>query len=292
VLDSPQHFGDAARMSPLLPESLVPAFAQPPLVALVIALVLGLAAALAGRPRLAGVAAALGLTAALFLVYGVRMVTPRMLPERMPWLVLAAGLGGMVGELLGGRAMLAAGLGALTAFGGTWFMLGAPREMADLARVAAEAGPVLAGFAVPLWRLVATRASSASAGFGLTGAGLLAAGLWAGGSAAVFPGLAASAGAAALGLLLAGAVRGAAAGLAGSLALGAAMGGVVAAAGLAQRGLPIWAGCLAPLAGLALGPRAAGLLALAPGSAVASLAGPVLAGGPLVAAAWLLASGR
>jgi hypothetical protein len=277
-------------MSPLLPETLVPLAAQPPLVAFLLALLIGAGAGLAGRPRMAGLGIAVGLAASLFLVFGVRMVTPRMLPERLPWLVLAAGVGGVVGDVLGARAWVAAGLAVATTLGGAWFMLGGPREMADLARVAAEAGPVLAAFAVPLWRLGAARGTAAGAGLGLAGAGLLAAGLWAGGSAAVFPGLAASTAAAASGLLLAGALRGAAPGLAGTLVLAAAIGGAAAAAGLAQRGPPVWAGCLAPLAGLLLGPRAAGLLALAPGGAAGAVAGTALAGGPFVALAWLLAA--
>lgn len=279
-------------MNPLLPVTLVPAAMQPPLLALLLALGVGALVARAGRPRFAGLGAAVGLAVALFLVFGVRMVTPRMLPERLPWLVLAAGLGGLAGDLLGGRAWLAAVSGVATALGGAWFMLGAPRELPDLARVAAEAGPVLVGFAVPLWRLVPARGGAAGGALALAGAGLLAAGLWAGGSAAVFQGLAASAAAAAGGLLLAGAVRGAVPGLAGALVLGAAIGGVAAAAGLAQRGASVWAGCLAPLFGLLAGPRAAGLLALAPGSVPAALAGPALAGGPVVALAWLLATWR
>jgi hypothetical protein len=279
-------------MNPLIPEALVPAAVQPPLVALLLALLVGAGLALAGRPRLAGLGAAVGLTAALFLVFGVRMVTPRMLPERLPWLVLAVSLAGLVGEGLGARARLAAGFGVAAALGGAWFMLGAPRQAADLARVAAEAGPVVVAFAVPLWRLVAARGSAAGAALGLAGAGLLAAGLWAGGSALVFPGLATSAAAAAAGLLLAGAVRGAVPGLAGTLVLGAAIGAVAAAAGLAQRGPPVWAGCLAPLAGLLVGPRAAGLLALAPGGVAGALAGTALSGAPLVALAWVLAAGR
>lgn len=278
-------------MSPLLPETLIAAWAQPPLVAFLASLALSLLLAWLGRPRLAGLGAALGLAAALFLVFGVRMVTPRMLPERLPWLVLACGLGGLVADLLGGRGWLAL-LGSLAAaLGGAWFMLGAPRELPDLARIATEAGPVLAGFAVPLWRLVPVRAGAAAAASASAAAGLLAAGLWAGGSAAVFPGLAASAAAAAAGLLAASPVRGASAGLAGTLALAGAIGGVVAASGLAQRAPAVWAGCLAPILGLWLGPRAARLLALAPAGAGGAVAGTALAGAPVIALAWLL-SGR
>ncbi len=276
-------------MNPILPPSLVAEAFQPPLMAFALSLLLSGLLALAGRPRAAGLGAAVGLAAALFLVFGVRMVTPRMLPERLPWLVLAAGLGGLMGDLVGARAWAAALFSAVTALGGAWFMLGAPRVVPDLWRVAAEAAPVLVAFAVPLWRLVPSRAGGVAAASALAAAGLLAGGLWAGGSAVVFPGLAASAAAAAAGLLLAGSVRGAGAGLAGALALAAAIGGVAAAAGLAQRSFAIWAGCLAPLVGLLLGPRAAGLLALAPASVAGALAGPLLAGAPLAVLAWLLA---
>jgi hypothetical protein len=281
--------GEAAAMNPILPPSLVAEAFQPPLIAFLLSLVLSGLLALAGRPRAAGLGAAVGLAAALFLVFGVRMVTPRMLPERLPWLVLAAGLGGLAGDLVGARAWVAGILSAMTALGGAWFILGAPRVVPDLWRIAAEALPVLVAFAVPLWRLVPPRAGAGAAASALAAAGLLAAGLWAGGSAAVFPGLAASAAAAAGGLMLAGAVRGAGAGLAGALALAAAIGGVAAAAGLAQRSLAVWAGCLAPLVGLLVGPRAAGLLALAPASVMGAIAGPVLAGLPFAALALMLA---
>jgi hypothetical protein len=276
-------------MMPLLPEAWIPAAWQPPVAAFTIALVVSLALALAGFRRLAGLGAAAGLVAALFLVFGVRMVTPRMLPERLPWLVLAAGAGGLAGDLLAPRGVLAGLFAALTALAGAWFMLGAPRAVPDLARILAEALPVLAAFAVPLWRLAGSRASAAAtAAAAAAAAAVLALGLLVAGSAGAFVGFAALVAGAALGLLAAGLLPGAAAGLSGALALSAGLAGVVVSAGLAQRQPAVWAGCAAPLAGLAAGDWVAARLGLARGGAASGLVGVTLAGLLPVAAAWAL----
>lgn len=276
-------------MLPLVPEAWIPAAWQPPLAAFTIALAVSAGLALAGRRDLAGAGAAAGLAAALFLVFGVRMVTPRMLPERLPWLVLAAGVGGAVLDLVGARGAIAALAAAATALGGGWFMLGAPRAVPDLARILGEALPVVAAFAVPLWRLVGLRGSAAVTGAAAAAAaGLLALGLWLAGSAVAFPGFAAMVGAAALALLLAGLLRGAGAGLAGALALSAGLAGAAVSAGLAQRRPEIWAAAAAPLLGLAAGGWVAARLGLARRGVAAGLAGITLAGLPAVALAWML----
>jgi len=278
-------------MMPLLPEAWIPPAWQPPAAAFAIALALSLVLAVAGLRRLAGLGAAAGLLAALFLVFGVRMVTPRMLPERLPWLVLAAGAGGLAGDLLAARGVLAGLLAALTAGGGAWFMLGAPRAVPDLARILAEALPVLAAFAVPLWRLASLRGSAAAtAAAAAAAAAVLALGLLVAGSAGAFVGFAALAAGAALGLLVAALVPGAAAGLSGALALSAGLAGVIVSAGLAQRQAAVWAGCVAPLAGLAAGDWVAARLGLARGGVASMLAGVILAGLPPAAAAWALRS--
>lgn len=273
-------------MMPLLPEAWLPAAWQPPVAAFAIALAAALGLALAGRRDLAGAGAAVGLAAALLLVFGVRMVTPRMLPERLPWLVLSAGLGGLVLDLGGARGALAGLAAAATAVAGGWFMLGAPRAVPDLARILAEALPVLAAFAVPLWRLVPLRAEAATtAAPACSAAVLLALGLLLAGSAGAFVGIAALVAGASLGLLAAGLVRGAGAGLAGALSLAAGLAGAIVSAGLAQARPAIWAASAAPLLGLAAGGWVAARLGLARG-VVSGSAGTALAGLPAVALAW------
>lgn len=276
-------------MMPLLPEAWIPAAWQPPVAAFAITLAVAAGFSLAGRRDLAGAGAAAGLAAALFLLFGVRMVTPRMLPERLPWLVLAAGLGGLLLDLLAARGALAALAAVGTALGGAWFMLGAPRALPDLGRILAEAVPVLAAFAVPLWRLFGLRGSAAAAGAAAAAAACLLAGaLVLAGSAFAFTGFAAMVAAAAAGLLLAGMQGGAAAGLAGTLALAAGLAGAIVAAGLAQRRPEIWAAAAAPLLGLSAGGWVAARLGLSRGGAAAGLFGVGLAGMPALAVAWLL----
>jgi len=276
-------------MLPLFAEVPIPPAWQPPVAAFAITLVLSLVLVFAGRRDLAGAGAAAGLAAALFLVFGVRMVTPRLLPERLPWLVLAAGLGGLMGDLLAVRGLIAGIFAAAMALAGGWFMLGAPRAVPDLARILAEVLPVAAAFAVPLWRLVALRAAlSATAASAFSASVLLAVGLYLAGSAGAFVGFAAMVGGASLGLLAAGALRGAAAGLSGALALAAGLSGVAVAAGLAQRQPAVWAGCAAPLVGLAAGSFVAQRLGLSRGRVAAGLVGVGVAGLLAVALAWAL----
>lgn len=105
-----------------------------------------LLAALLGRlaPRAAGVAVGLGLAAGLFDLVGVRLVTPRLLPERLPWLVLGAAALGVLCRALSPRGRPAVAVaGALV---GTWWMLGAPRQLPDLRQVAPDAPALLVGF--------------------------------------------------------------------------------------------------------------------------------------------------
>jgi len=277
---------------PLFPEAWVALAYQPPLVAFALSLAGALLLALINRRRFVGAASVAALVLALFLVFGVRMVTPRMLPERLPWLVAAFGLAGLVGDLLGLRRGAVALLAAAASLGGVWFMLGAPRATPDLARVVAEALPILAAFAVPMWRLVADREGPGGAGAAASAAGLLGLGLWLAGGATVFVGLAVTVCAAALGA--AGAamlLRGAGLGLAGAFGLAAGIGGTAAAQGLAQRGPAVWLACAAPLVGLLLWARAARWVGLGgDGAAQAFLA--VAAGGlPLIGLAWLVRMG-
>lgn len=276
-------------MRPLLPEAWIAADWQPPAIAFAVSLGLSLLLAAMGRRRAAGLAAASGLLVALFLVFGVRMVTPRMLPERLPWLVLAATALGLAGDLLGLRGAALASVSGLAATAGGWFMLGAPRALPDLARIAAEGLPVLAAFAVPLWRLVPARAGTAACASAAAACALLAAGLHLAGSATLFPGLALAAAGAALGAVVVGAaLAGSGTGLSGSFALASAIAGIAVAAGLAQRAVPVWLASAAPLAGLALAPTAARLAGFGQAHALGAALAVALAGSPLVLLAWLL----
>jgi hypothetical protein len=204
--------------------------------ALAFAVALGVAVLARPAPSMAGVAAALGLLAGLFDVFGVMIVTPRMLPERLPWLVLAAALIGLVLQPahLGARGK--AVLLVCLVLPAAWWMLGAPRAPADLARLALPAPAVAAAFALalaqwrrergtrPAWRGAAAGAVMAI-GFRLAGAPLL------------FAGLAASVAAAGLGAALGAAGRaGARIGDAGALPLAAGAAGTAVAAGLAWPG--------------------------------------------------------
>jgi len=271
-------------MLPLLPEAWVPQSLQPPVLAFAIALVAGGLIALAGGRRVAGAGAGIALVVALFLVFGVRMVTPRMLPERLPWLALAAFLGGLVGDLAGARRWPAALIGTATALGGAWFMLGAPRILPDLERILAEALPVTLAFAVPLWRLLPRREGGEGALAASVAAALLAAGLHVAAGAPLFVGLAMTVASAAIGAAPSAALRRAGLGLAGALPLAALIGGVAAAAGLAQRSPPVLAACCAPLLGLLAGPWLGRRLGL--GAGAAGAVGTALAGLPAVAFAW------
>ncbi|WP_291295798.1 hypothetical protein [Elioraea sp.] len=284
-------------MSAMLPlswaETWIAAAYQPPLVAFVLSLALPLLLVLAGRPRVAGLGAAAALVVTLFLVFGARMVTPRMLPERLPWLVLGAAALGLAGDLVGLRGRLAGAVAAIGAVAAGWFMLGAPRVVPDLARVLAESLPVLAAFAIPAWRLVPVRAGPVAPALTTAAALVLAAGLWFAGSAAVFVGLAMLVVAAGAGLLIVTWMRvGAGAGLAGTLALAAGLGGVAVAAGLAMRAPASWAAAAAPLMALAAGFRAAAAMGLAPGGIAGGMLGTLAAGLPLAGLAFLLAGAR
>jgi hypothetical protein len=201
--------------------------------ALAFAVALGAALLVRPVPAMAGVAAALGLLAGLFDVFGVMIVTPRMLPERLPWLVLAAALVGLWLQRvqLGsrGKAVLLVGL-VLPA---SWWMLGAPRNLPDLMRVAPLAPPVAAAFVLALtqWR----RERGTQPGWRSAAAGAaLVAGFSLAGAPALFSGLAACAVAAACGATLGVADReGARIGDAGTLPLAAGIAGTAVAAGLA-----------------------------------------------------------
>ncbi len=200
-----------------------------------LAFAVALVAALLVRPvpRMAGVAAALGLLAGLFDVFGVMIVTPRMLPERLPWLVLAAALAGLALQPahLGARGK--AVLVACLVLPASWWMLGAPRTLADLTRVALLAPAVAAAFALALAQWRRERGTRPAWRGGAAGA-VMAAGLWLAGAPMLFAGLAASVAAAGLGAGLGAAERdGVRIGDAGTLPLAAGIAGTAVAAGLA-----------------------------------------------------------
>lgn len=209
---------------------------------------LAFAVALAGallaraRPSLAGLAAAAGLAAGLFDVFGVMLVTPRMLPERLPWLGLAAALAGAALAVVRPGPRARAALLVAGALAAAWWTLGAPRDLSAAAAVAAPAGPVAAAFALALapWRAEAGTRPGVRA---VLSASVLAGGLWLAGAPMLFIDLAACAGGAALGTLAGMAGRaGARIGDAGWLPLAAAIAGTAAAAALA------WPGVLLPAA--------------------------------------------
>lgn len=222
------------------------------------ALAFAVAVAAAGlaraAPALTGLALALGLLAGLFDAVGVMLVTPRMLPERLPWLVAAATVAGLVLAPVGlgrwGRRAAIAGLAAAAA----WWLLGAPREAADLARVAPVAAVLAAGFAMALarWRRGGGLAAARRGGLAAL---VLAAGLWLAAAPALFVGLAACAAAAAAGTLAAARAASAAIGDAGELALAAAIAGTAAVAALAWPEPGVIAAAALSLALLALGRR-------------------------------------
>jgi hypothetical protein len=160
-------------------------------------------------------------------------VTPRMLPERLPWLVLGATVAGLLVQPahLGARGR--ATLLLCLILPATWWMLGTPRTEEDLTRVALIAPVVTAAFALALaqWRReTGTRPAWRAAIAAL----LMAGGLSVAGAPALFPGLAACIAAAALGTLLGAASRpGVRVGDAGTLPLAAALAGTGVAAALA-----------------------------------------------------------
>lgn len=209
-----------------------------------VAVAVALAGALLARvrPGLTGLAAGAGVVAGLFDVFGAMLVTPRMLPERLPWLALGAALAGVALEAgRPARRSRAALLGAAS-LAATWWMLGAPRAVSAAAVLAADAVPVAAGFALALapWRREAGMRPAVRA---VLAASVLAAGLSAAGAPTLFTGLAACAAAAAIGTLAGAAGRtGARLGDAGLLPLAAAIAGTAAAAALA------WPGPLVPAA--------------------------------------------
>jgi hypothetical protein len=201
--------------------------------ALAFAVALGAALLVRAAPAMAGVAAAVGLLAGLFDVFGVMIVTPRMLPERLPWLVLAAALAGLVLQPahLGarGKAVLLVSL----VLPSSWWMLGAPRSLADLMRVALLAPAVATAFALALaqWR---RERGTQPAWRGAAAGTVLVMGFSLAGAPGLFSGLAACVAAAGLGAALGVAGRqGARIGDAGTLPLAAGIAGTAVAAGLA-----------------------------------------------------------
>lgn len=211
-----------------------------PLVAFAVAL--GAALAARARPSLAGLAAGAGVVAGLFDVFGVMLITPRMLPERLPWLALAAAAAGAVAGLVRPRPPARAGLFGAAAIAAGWWMLGAPRSPAGLAGPLAA---VAAGFVLALapWRREGGMRPAVRAALA---ASVLAIGLRVAGAPMLFIGLAACVGAAALGALAGMAGRaGARLGDAGLVPLAAAVAGTGGAAALA------WPGALVPAAAAA-----------------------------------------
>ncbi len=111
--------------------------------------VLGAAWAL-GRPRLAGLAAALGLAAGFWAVTGVLAASPRQLAERLPMLAMLA-LGVAILAAARGRwwRVLAGVLGVVA---GAWWMAGAPLHPDTVLRAAPEALLLLVAMALAAWR--------------------------------------------------------------------------------------------------------------------------------------------
>jgi hypothetical protein len=268
-----------------------------------IALLAAVAAALLARPlarpRLAALAAGIGLLAAWWSFFGLLTATPRQLPERLPLLVLALLLFAAAADALAARPRFAwAGgpLAALGALGAGWWMAGAPLHLPDLQRAA----PALAGIAALAW-LLALRAApgwpAVLAALALAAALVVAAPP--GPAVLLGAALPAAALGAWLGSRMVAARRGAAPPARGRKGAPAAIGrpGLAAALPLAGglaalaalpvigRGTPAdWAAAAAPLAVLWLGPVLARLL---PGRLGAPL-GAVLAGGGAIGLAWLL----
>jgi hypothetical protein len=209
---------------------------------LAFAAALGAALVARARPSFAGLAAGVGVVAGLFDVFGAMLITPRMLPERLPWLALAAAAAGAVSALVRPRLRTRAGLLGAAALAASWWMVGAPRSAAGLAGLAGPFAAVAASFVLALapWRQErgmrpAVRAALAAA--------VLAVGLRLAGAPMLFIGLAACVGAAALGALAGMAGRaGARLGDAGLLPLAASVAGTGCAAALA------WPGALVPAA--------------------------------------------
>lgn len=147
-------------------------------------------------PRFAWLAVPGGLLVGLTDLVGVRLVTPRLLPERLPWLVAASAAAAPLltrGKRLG--RVIASCLAAAVA---AWWILGAPRGAADLARAAGPA-PVVAGLvlaALAPWSVRSPRRDLISLGLA---AGASAASLGLAGAAPLFSALAMVTAAAAMG---------------------------------------------------------------------------------------------
>lgn len=204
--------------------------------ALAFAVALAAAALLRPWPALTGLAAALGLVAGLFDVFGMMVVTPRMLPERLPWLALAAALAGAALQAARPGMRWRAGALVAAALAGAWWLLGAPRAAGDLAQVALLLPGVAAFLALALapWRREGGMRPGVRAALAAV---LLGLGLALAGAPALFSGLAATVAAAAIGALIGAAGRaGAGTGEAGLLPLAAATAGTAVVASLAWPG--------------------------------------------------------
>jgi hypothetical protein len=198
------------------------------------------------RPDLAALGAGIGLAAGVLLTLGSITASPRQLPERLPLLVLAGALGGLLLALVAGRGKggLLAGIAALLlAVGAAWWLAGAPMTAADLRRVGVTlfALAVLFGALLPVLQGPWHAAGAAA---------LLAAGVWMTASAGPWLVLAVVAAAAALGGAAAGQDWGVAARLPLALGLGALMAGPV----LARGGSADWTAAAAPAVALWVGP--------------------------------------
>ena len=210
--------------------------------ALAFAVALGCAWLARARPPLARLACGAGLVAGLFDVFGVMLVTPRMLPERLPWLALAAALAGAALTAARPSRRLRPALLGAGALAAAWWVLGAPRSLSAAAALAVPAGPVAAGFALALapWRDEGGRRPAARAALA---AATLGVGLWLTGAPTLFIGLAACTGGAALGTLAGTAGRvGVRIGDAGLAPLATGVAGTAVVAALA------WPGVNAPAA--------------------------------------------
>jgi hypothetical protein len=211
--------------------------------ALVLALGWGVAAWRLRRPRLAALAAGIGVLGGWWVTFGLLTATPRQLPERLPLLalglVLLAGLGGGVAARWRGAGPVLAALGALAV---GWWMAGAPRTGADLQRAA----PVLAGIAGAAFLLALRMRGGAIAA---VVAGALLAGL----AAAAAPGPGMVLGAAVLGAAL-GAIPRAGAGPLAALPVAGAVAALGAMPVIARGAAADWAAASASLLAVLFAP--------------------------------------
>ncbi|MCS6855300.1 MAG: hypothetical protein NZ523_11185 [Elioraea sp.] len=214
--------------------------ARPALASFAVSLI---AAALLGRiaPRAAWLAVPAGLLVGLIDLVGVRLVTPRLLPERLPWLVAASAAVAPFLADRGHAGWVASGLAALV---GAWWLVGAPRTAPDLERVAASAPAValLILAALAPWSVRSSRRELSSLALAAVAAAAL---LALAGAAPLFSALALVAAGAAIGAVLAPGAPSPPA--AAAVPLAAALAGTAAVAWLAEPSLAVSAAAALPV---------------------------------------------